>query len=77
MGGDARPDTSLMNARSWLPQILEAIRGLRIAVVGDFFLDKYLVIDPALSEPKSPSRPERRRIKSCRSAAARERPVRS
>jgi rfaE bifunctional protein kinase chain/domain len=33
-----------------LEQILTRIPELRIAVVGDFFLDKYLVTDPALSE---------------------------
>ena len=50
MGGDARPDASLMNVRSWLPELLNAIPCLRIAVVGDFFLDKYLVVDPAFAE---------------------------
>jgi rfaE bifunctional protein kinase chain/domain len=33
-----------------LEQILARIPELRIAVIGDFFLDKYLVTDPALSE---------------------------
>jgi len=31
-------------------RILDALPHVRIAVVGDFFLDKYLVIDPALTE---------------------------
>jgi rfaE bifunctional protein kinase chain/domain len=39
-----------MNVRSWLPELLNAIPCLRIAVVGDFFLDKYLVVDPAFAE---------------------------
>lgn len=33
-----------------LDAILSRIPDLRIAVIGDFFLDKYLVTDPALSE---------------------------
>src|SRR5881628_2544404 len=33
-----------------LDYILSRIPDLRIAVIGDFFLDKYLVTDPALSE---------------------------
>jgi rfaE bifunctional protein kinase chain/domain len=33
-----------------LDQILARFPGLSLAVVGDFFLDKYLVIDPAFSE---------------------------
>lgn len=39
-----------MITRQRLEEILSAIPKLRIAVVGDFFLDKYLVTDPALSE---------------------------
>jgi len=35
---------------SRLDEILARIPKLRIAVLGDFFLDKYLVTDPALSE---------------------------
>ncbi|MGQ9525723.1 MAG: bifunctional heptose 7-phosphate kinase/heptose 1-phosphate adenyltransferase [Armatimonadota bacterium] len=31
-------------------QILSALPNVSVAVVGDFFLDKYLVIDPALTE---------------------------
>jgi rfaE bifunctional protein kinase chain/domain len=31
-------------------EILEAFSHVRLAVIGDFFLDKYLVIDPALAE---------------------------
>lgn len=31
-------------------EILEACNQVRLAVIGDFFLDKYLVIDPALAE---------------------------
>lgn len=31
--------------------ILEGFESARIAVVGDYFLDKYLIIDPALAEP--------------------------
>ena len=33
-----------------LDQLLSRFPDLKLAVVGDFFLDKYLVIDPALSE---------------------------
>jgi bifunctional ADP-heptose synthase (sugar kinase/adenylyltransferase) len=33
-----------------LDQLLDRFRRLRIAVCGDFFLDKYLLIDPALAE---------------------------
>jgi bifunctional ADP-heptose synthase (sugar kinase/adenylyltransferase) len=33
-----------------LEEILARIPSLRILVLGDFFLDKYLVTDPALSE---------------------------
>jgi len=36
--------------RSRLGALLAVVPRLRVAVVGDFFLDKYLVIDPALSE---------------------------
>jgi len=32
-------------------EILDAFPTVRLAVFGDFFLDKYLVIDPALNEP--------------------------
>ncbi|MDA1191129.1 MAG: PfkB family carbohydrate kinase, partial [Candidatus Poribacteria bacterium] len=34
-----------------LDQLLDTFASLRIAVVGDFFLDKYLVVDPSLGEP--------------------------
>jgi rfaE bifunctional protein kinase chain/domain len=34
-----------------LERLLAAFPSLRIAVVGDLFLDKYLVIDPSLAEP--------------------------
>lgn len=34
-----------------LISLVEAFRKLRVLVVGDFFLDKYLIIDPALDEP--------------------------
>lgn len=34
-----------------LDRLLSVFPRLRIAVVGDFFLDKYLVIDPRLGEP--------------------------
>src|SRR6185437_3153741 len=33
-----------------LDQILARVPDLRVAVVGDFFLDRYLVTDPALAE---------------------------
>ncbi|HEY2933757.1 MAG TPA: PfkB family carbohydrate kinase [Acidobacteriota bacterium] len=36
--------------RSRLHQLLRSIQGRRILVIGDFFLDKYLVIDPRLEE---------------------------
>src|SRR2546425_3518199 len=35
---------------SRLRTLLRRIRGKRVLVIGDFFLDKYLVIDPALEE---------------------------
>ena len=37
--------------RTRLEQLLEKFGGLRIAVVGDFFLDRYWEIDPARDEP--------------------------
>jgi bifunctional ADP-heptose synthase (sugar kinase/adenylyltransferase) len=37
--------------RSRLESIMASWEGLKIAVVGDYFLDKYLDIDPALAEP--------------------------
>ncbi|MBE7549919.1 MAG: carbohydrate kinase [Anaerolineales bacterium] len=39
-----------MQDKSRLDQLLEKFPSLHILVVGDFFLDKYLSIDPALSE---------------------------
>ena len=33
-----------------LKEILKSIENVRIAVVGDYFLDKYLIIDPSLKE---------------------------
>ncbi|MBT5713093.1 carbohydrate kinase, partial [Candidatus Poribacteria bacterium] len=33
-----------------LSRLLDAFAGARIAVVGDFFLDKYLVVDPSIAE---------------------------
>lgn len=39
-----------MITRSRLSELLERVPHMRIAVVGDFFLDKYLVVDPALAE---------------------------
>ena len=36
--------------RDSLARILEAFPSLRVAVLGDFFLDKYLEVDPALAE---------------------------
>lgn len=36
--------------RKRLEEILERVPRLRIVVVGDYFLDKYLIIDPTLSE---------------------------
>jgi rfaE bifunctional protein kinase chain/domain len=38
-------------SREQLAGFLDAFRKARIAVVGDFFLDRYLSIDPALAEP--------------------------
>ena len=35
---------------SRLDELLEQFPSLHVVVVGDFFLDKYLSIDPALSE---------------------------
>jgi bifunctional ADP-heptose synthase (sugar kinase/adenylyltransferase) len=34
-----------------LTELLAGFRRVRVAVVGDFFLDKYLDVDPALAEP--------------------------
>ena len=34
-----------------LDELLASFQGLRVAVVGDFFLDKYLDVDPRLAEP--------------------------
>ena len=34
-----------------LESLLSRLAGLSVMVVGDFFLDKYLVLDPALDEP--------------------------
>src|SRR5688500_3517916 len=34
-----------------LQQLIDCFASRRIAVVGDFFLDKYLTVDPALAEP--------------------------
>lgn len=34
-----------------LRELLEKFREVKLAVVGDFFLDKYLEVDPALAEP--------------------------
>ncbi len=36
--------------RSQVQDLLRRFADLRIAVVGDFFLDKYLILDPALAE---------------------------
>ncbi len=40
-----------MLTRQRLRQLFEPAAAARIAVVGDFFLDKYLEVDPALEEP--------------------------
>jgi len=45
----ARHDEPIM-AGERLAELLDTFPRLAIAVVGDFFLDKYLVIDPALEE---------------------------
>jgi rfaE bifunctional protein kinase chain/domain len=45
-----------------LDEILSHIPSLRIAVVGDYFLDKYLVTDPALSEPSVETGLEARQV---------------
>lgn len=37
--------------REQLAELLARFAAARVAVVGDFFLDRYLVIDPALAEP--------------------------
>ncbi|MBM3216645.1 carbohydrate kinase [Candidatus Poribacteria bacterium] len=37
--------------RNTLEHVLNCLPKLQIAVVGDFFLDKYLIIDPELGEP--------------------------
>ncbi|HRE99068.1 MAG TPA: hypothetical protein PLI18_01035, partial [Pirellulaceae bacterium] len=34
-----------------LDQLLDRFSTLRIAVLGDYFLDSYLDVDPALAEP--------------------------
>lgn len=43
--------TSSVLTSSRLESLLSRFTGLSIMVVGDFFLDKYLVLDPALDEP--------------------------
>jgi hypothetical protein len=43
-------DEMIMNLQR-LNEILEKIKNVRIAVAGDFFLDKYLIIDPDKDEP--------------------------
>ena len=43
-------DIDLME-RQLLERILNRLPGKTVAVVGDFFLDKYLIVDPELDEP--------------------------
>lgn len=50
-----------MNERR-LDEILEGFPGLSIGIVGDFFLDKYLMIDPALREVSLETQLETRQI---------------
>ena len=38
-------------SRDRLEELIARFPGCRVAVVGDFFLDKYLDVDPALAEP--------------------------
>src|SRR5437764_13984879 len=38
-------------SRARLAELLGGFPSVRVAVVGDFFLDRYLVTDPALAEP--------------------------
>lgn len=38
-------------SRERLEELLARFSACRVAVVGDFFLDKYLEVDPALAEP--------------------------
>src|SRR3954447_18215140 len=40
-----------MLSESLLRQILTALPGLRVGLIGDLFLDRYLDIDDALTEP--------------------------
>src|SRR4051812_14724723 len=40
-----------MLSDNWIDQILDALPARRIGVVGDLFLDRYLDIDAALTEP--------------------------
>ncbi len=49
-----------------LEEILAEIPSLRIAVLGDFFLDKYLVTDPALAEVSIETGLEARQVVSVR-----------
>jgi sugar/nucleoside kinase (ribokinase family) len=45
LGGRSSP-----SARPRLETLFEAVAGLHVVVLGDFFLDRYLEIDPALEE---------------------------
>src|SRR5205085_4655548 len=45
-----------------LEEILGRLPALRILVLGDFFLDKYLVTDPSLSEPSLETGLEARQV---------------
>lgn len=39
-----------MTDKNEVAALLDRFAQLRVAVVGDFFLDKYLILDPSLSE---------------------------
>ena len=54
--------------RQRLHQILEQAPGLCIAVLGDYFLDRYLVTDPALSERSIETGLEARQVVEIRSS---------
>ncbi len=53
---------------SRLRTLLRGIRGKRILVIGDFFLDKYLVIDPALEETSLETRRRAHQVVSVRTS---------
>src|SRR5688500_12891714 len=48
--GDAAGGVSQYITRARLTELLDRFQSVRVAVIGDFFLDRYLVTDRALAE---------------------------